>query len=238
MASGYEPPPGAVKRKAERPRHHLKTFTGFLQADAYAGFKGLYEPTRSEPGPIVEVACWAHCRHKIFDVWEGTRSPVAKEALDRIAAIYAVEAEARGQAVAERLRIRAAAKPPLANLFDWMAATVVRLLAKSALAEAFRYTLKRRAALSRFLDDARLEADNNIAENALRGIALGRRNWTFAGSDAGGDRAASMYTLIGTAKLNGLDPEVWLRDVLVRIADGHPISRIEELLPWNSSTLQ
>ncbi|MGK9232535.1 IS66 family transposase [Inquilinus limosus] len=239
---GTAPPAAAFfyssDRKAERPRQHLKTFAGFLQADAYAGFEGLYDPARSEPGLIVEVACWAHCRRKIFDVWEGTRSPVAKEALDRVAAIYAVEAEARGQAAAERLRIRAAAKPLLAGLFDWMGATIVRLSAKSALVEAFRYILKRRAALSRFLDDARLEADNNIAENALRGIALGRRNWTFAGSDAGGDRAAAMYTLIGTAKLNGLNPEAWLRDVLARIADGHPISRIEELLPWHWPALQ
>jgi transposase len=239
---GPAPPAAAFfyspDRKAERPRQHLKTFTGFLQADAYAGFEGLYDPARSEPGPIVEVACWAHCRRKIFDVWQATRSPVAKEALDRIAAVYAVEAEARGKAAAERLSIRAAAKPLLACLFDWMAATIVRLSAKSALAEAFRYILKRRAALSRFLHDARLEADNNIAENALRGIALGRRNWTFAGSDAGGDRTAAMYTLIGTAKLNGLDPEAWLRDVLTRIADGHPISRIEELLPWRWPALR
>jgi hypothetical protein len=179
------------------------------------------------------VACWAHCRRKIFDVWQATRSPVAKEALDRIAAVYAVEAEARGKAAAERLASRATAKPLLADLFDWIGATILRLSAKSALAEAFRYILKRRAALSRFLDDARLEADNNIAENALRGIALGCRNWTFAGSNAGGDRAAAMYTLIGTAKLNCLDPEAWLRDVLARIADGHPINRIDELLPWH-----
>ena len=163
---------------------------------------------------------------------------MAREALDRIAAIYAVEAEARGKAAPKRLAIRAAAKPLLAGLLNWMGATIVRLSAESALAEAFRYAIKRRAALSRFLGDARLEADNNIAENALRGIALGRRNWTFAGSDAGGERAAAMYTLISTAKLNGLNPEASLRDVLARIADGHPISRIEELLPWHWPALQ
>lgn len=192
----------------------------------------LYDPKRTHPGRITEVACWAHCRRKIFDAWEAT---VAKEALDRIAQFYAVEAEARGKPVNERLAIRAASKPLLAGLFAWMETTVHKLSARSALAEAFRYTVKRRVALARFLDDGRLEADNNIAENALRGIALGRKNYLFAGSDAGGERDAAIYTLIGTAKLNGINPEAWLTDVLCRIAEGHPINRIEELLPWTWS---
>jgi transposase len=162
-------------------------------------------------------------------------SPVAKEALDRIAQIYAVEAKARGKPVDDRLTIRATAKPLLANLFAWMEATARKLSARSVLAEAFRYTIKRRVALSRFLDDGRLEADNNIAENALRGIALGRKNYLFAGSDAGGERVAAMYTLIGTARLNDVNPEAWLADVLARIANGHPINRIDELVPWNWS---
>jgi hypothetical protein len=133
------------------------------------------------------------------------------------------------------LAIRVAAKPRLAGLFAWMEATARMLSARSELAEAFRYTLKRRVALSRFLDDGGLEADNNIAENALRGIALGRKNYLFAGSDAGGERAAAIYTLIGTARLNGVNPEAWLTNVLACIADGHPINRIEELLPWRWS---
>jgi transposase len=236
---GTAPPAAAFfyspDRKAERPREHLKTFTGFLQADAYAGFEELYDPRRTDPGQITEVACWAHCRRKIFDAWEATASPVAKEALDRIAQLYAVEAEAQGKPVHERLAVRAAAKPLLADLFAWMEAAAHRLSARSALAEAFRYTLKRRIALSRFLDDGRLEADNNIAENALRGIALGRKNYLFAGSDAGGEPAAAMYTLIGTASLNDVNPEAWLTNVLARIADGHPINRIDDLLPWSWS---
>lgn len=133
----------------------------------------------------------------------------------------------------DRQAIRAAAQPLLDEFFGWMESTVRKLSARSALAEAFRYTQKRRVALSRFLDDGRLEVDNNIAENALRGIAIGRKNYLFAGSDTGGERAAAIYTLIGTARLNGVNPEAWLTDVLARIADGHPINRIEALLPWN-----
>ncbi|GGF51057.1 transposase [Aliidongia dinghuensis] len=233
---GTAPPAAAFfyspDRKGERPQEHLNGFTGFLQADAYAGYDALYDPGRAEPGPIIEVACWAHCRRKYFDVWEATKSAVAKEALDRIAAVYAIEAEARGKPAAERVAVRSKAAPLIDGFFEWGTATLSKLSAKSALAEAFRYTLKRRAALVRFLDDGRLEADNNRAENCLRGVALGRKNWTFAGSDAGGERAAAIYTIIETAKLNGIDPEAYLRDVLGGIADGHPISRIAVLMPW------
>jgi len=223
-------------RGGEHPAAHLASFTGLLQADGYAGFEALYDPARTKPGPIIEVACWAHCRRKFFDVWETTKSPVAREALDRIAAIYAIEARAQFAPAAERVAHRAETAPLLAAFFAWAEATVTKLSAKSALAEAFRYAIKRRAALSRFVTDGRLEADNNIAENAMRAIALGRKNYLFAGSDAGGERAAAIYTIVQTAKLNSVNPEAYLKDVLTRIADGHPINRIAELMPWCTTT--
>jgi len=210
----------------------MAAFTGLLQADGYTGFESLYDPARSKPGPITEIACWSHCRRKIFDVWEASQSPIAKEALDRIAAVYAIEEKARFAPVAERVEHRKATAPLLAAFFTWAEATEKKLSTKSPLAEAFRYTIKRREALSRFVTDGRLEADNNIAENAMRKIALGRRNFLFAGSDSGGERAASIYTLIMTARLNGLNPEAYLKDILTKIAEGHPINRIDELMPW------
>ncbi|MHB8817153.1 MAG: IS66 family transposase [Steroidobacteraceae bacterium] len=222
-------------RGGEHPAAHLATFTGLLQADGYTGFEALYDPARTKPGPIIEVACWAHCRRKIFDVWDATKSPVAREALDRIGAIYDIEARARFAPIAERVAHRAETAPLLEAFFTWAEATVAKLSAKSALAEAFRYILKRRVALSRFLTDGRLEVDNNAAENAMRCIALGRRNYLFAGSDAGGDRAAAIYTLVRTAKMNGANPQAYLKDVLTKIADGHPINRIGELMPWKTT---
>jgi transposase len=219
-------------RGAEHPTAHLASFTGFLQADGYAGFEGLYNPARSKPGPIIEVACWAHCRRKFFDVWEATKSPLAKEALDRIAVVYAIEDKARFVPAPERVEHRKETGPLLAAFFAWANATVVKLSGKLELAKAFRYTITRREALTRFVSDGRLEADNNVAENAMRGIALGRRNYLFAGSNSGGERAAAIYTLVTTAKLNGLNPETYLRDILAKIAEGHTINRIDELLPW------
>jgi hypothetical protein len=210
----------------------MASFTGFLQADGYAGFEGLYNPARTKPGPIIEVACWAHCRRKFFDVWEATKSPVAKEALDRIAAIYAIEDKARFAPAAERVEHRRQTVPLLDSFFVWAKTTVAKLSGKLELAKAFRYTIDRREALTRFATDGRLEADNNVAENAMRGIALGRKNYLFAGSNSGGERAASIYTLVATAKLNGLNPEAYLRDILAKIAEGHTINRIDELLPW------
>jgi transposase len=221
-------------RGGEHPAVHLATFTGLLQADGYAGFEALYDPARIKPGPIIEVGCWAHCRRKFFDVWEATKSPVAREALDRIAAFYAIEAHAQFAPAAERVAHRAETSPLLDAFFAWADATVTKLSAKSALAEAFRYTIKRRAALSRFVSDGRLEADNNIAENALRAIAVGRKNYLFAGSDSGGDRAAAIYTIVQTARLNGVNPEAYLKDILTRIADGHTSNRIAELMPWRA----
>jgi hypothetical protein len=172
---------------------------------------------------------------EIFEVWETTKSPVAKAGLDQIALFYAVEDKARFAPPAERLAHRAAVIPLLNAFFAWAEATERKLSARSGLAEALRYTIKRRTALTRFATDPRLEADNNIAENAIRCIALGRRNWLFAGSNSGGERAAAMYSILQTAKLNGVNPEAYLTDTLVRIADGHPINRIAELMPWRSS---
>lgn len=235
-------PPAAVyfyspDRGGAHPAAHLASFTGFLQADAYSGFAALYEPRKASPeGPampaITEVACWAHCRRAIFDVWQTTKSTVAKAALDQIAEFYAIEDKARFAPPAERLAHRAATVPLLDAFFTWAQAAERKLSARSELAEALRYIIKRRTALTRFATDPRLEADNNIAENAIRCIALGRRNWLFAGSHSGGERAAAMYSILQTAKLNGVNPEAYLTDTLSRIAAGHPINRIAELMPW------
>ena len=238
---GPAPPAAAYfyspDRGGEHPAVHLADFRGFLQADGYSGFAALYEPRQAEPGAaataaITEVACWSHCRRKIFDVWETTKSSVAKAALDQIAELYVIEDKARFAPPAERLAHRAAAIPLLDAFFAWAQAAERKLSARSALAEALRYTIKRRNALTRFATDARLEPDNNIAENAMRGIALGRRNWLFAGSHAGGRRAAAMYSILQTAKLNDVNPQAYLTNTLTRIADGHPINRISELMPW------
>jgi hypothetical protein len=157
---------------------------------------------------------------------------VAHEALERIAAIYLIEEKARGLPVLERVALRMQTAPVLEALFTWLETTLGKLSAKSDLAVAFRYMLKRRKELSLFVTDGRLEADNNIAENAMRAIAVGRKNYLFAGSDKGGERAAAIYTLVQTARLNGVNPEAWLTDILTKIAAGHPINRIDELLPW------
>jgi hypothetical protein len=213
----------------------MAAFTGFLQADGYAGFEALYDARRTAPGPITEVACWAHCRRGFFDEWEHRKSAVAKEALDRIAAIYVIEAQASFAPVAERVALRAQTAPLLDTFFAWAEATVAKLSAKSALAIAFRYAINRREALSRFVTDGRLEVDNNIAENGMRIIALGRKNFLFAGSDTGGDRAAAIYTIVQTAKLNGVNPEAYLKHTLAKIAEGHPINKIDQLMPWQMS---
>jgi transposase len=182
---------------------------------------------------VTEAACWAHVRRKFFDVHAANASPVAKEALDRIAALYAIEAHIRGWPPDERQRYREHhAAPLITALKAWLEAALPKLSGKSDSAGAMRYGLSRWQALTRFVHDGRIEIDNNTAERSIRGIALGRKNYLFAGSDTGGNRAAAIYSLIETCKLNTIDPESYLRDVLARIPD-HKINRISELLPWN-----
>ena len=215
-------------RKGEHPQSHLGNFTGTLQADGYAGFDAVYET-----GRIQEAACWAHVRRKFYDLHVAHKSPVAAEAMERIAALYAIEKEIRGHPADQRRQVRnAQARPLLDSLKQWLEETLEKLSRKSDTALAVRYALSRWEALVRYVNDGRIEIDNNAAERSLRTVALGRKNYLFAGSDASGERAAAIYSLIGSAKLNGLDPEAYLRNVLSRIAD-HPINHIQELLPWN-----
>ncbi|MBF0394426.1 MAG: IS66 family transposase [Alphaproteobacteria bacterium] len=242
---GGPAPPAAVfhysrSREGEHPTRHLAGYAGILQADAYAGYTDLYDAKR-RPGPITEAGCWAHSRRKFFvlaDVAKRVASakpiaPLAVEAVRRIDAVFDIERGINGLAAAERLaRRRSDARPLVEDLEAWMRARRSRLSRHNDVAKAMDYMLKRWPAFTRFLEDGRICLTNNAAERALRGIAVGRKAWLFAGSDRGGERAATVYTLIATARLNDVDPEVWLADVLRRIAD-HPASRLDELLPWN-----
>ena len=239
-------PPAAVyffsrDRAGEHPERHLAHYGGILQADAYAGFNGLYEPGR-KPAPITQAACWAHGRRKFFvlaDIASKARnnkpvivSPIAFEAVKRIDAIFAHERAINGQPTERRLAYRKEHVAPLVTELEaWMRSERTKFSRHADPAKAMDYMLKRWDAFTRFLDDGRICLTNNAAERALRGIALGRKAWLFAGSERGGERAALMYTLIQTAKLNGVDPHAWLADVLARIND-HPINRIDDLLPW------
>ena len=219
-------------RKGEHPREHLKAFTGFLQADAYAGFERLYDPDR-KPGPITPVACWAHARRKLHDVFQADPSSVAAEGLRKIRDLYEVERGIVQDPHDDRRKARKLSKLTALDFFAWADNVLGQVSARTPLAEALRYAVRLKPALLAYTGDGRLEIDNNLAENALRGIAVGRKNWMFAGADCGGERAAAMYSLLETAKLNGVNPQHWLADVLHRVGQGHPINRLDELLPWN-----
>ena len=244
---GPDPPAALFRYSRDRsgahPVEHLRTFAGILQADAYAGYRRLYDHGRS-PGPVTEALCWAHGRRKFYelaDIAAGKRrgkrappiSPLALEAVKRIDAIFDIEREINGESAEWRLAVRRERSAPLvAELEDWMRTERAGLSRHAAVAKAMDYMLKRWDGFTRFLDDGRICLTNNASERALRPLCLGRKSWLFCGSDRGGARAAVMYTLIGTAKLNDVDPQAWLADVLDRIAD-MPQTRLPELLPWH-----
>ena len=245
--AGPDPPAALFRysrdRSSDHPVEHLRTFTGILQADAYAGYRRLYEPGRS-PGPVTEALCWAHGRRKFYELADiaankrrGRRAPpiapLALEAVTRIDALFDIEQAINGESAERRLAVRRERSTPLvAELKEWMRTERAGLSRHADVAKAMDYMLKRWDGFARFLDDGRICLTNNAAERALRGICLGRKSWLFAGSDRGGERAAVMYTLIGTAKLNDVDPQAWLADVLGRIAE-MPQTRLPELLPWH-----
>ena len=253
---GGRAPPAAVfyysrDRSGEHPQRHLANFGGVLQADAYSGYGKLYDPGRA-PGPITEAACWSHARRKFYvlaDIEANARrkaqgktsaviSPMALETVRRIDALFEIERSINGLGADQRKTVRQDRSAPLvASLQTWMRQERARLSRHNDLAKAMDYILKRWDAFTRFLDDGRICLSNNAAERALRGIALGRKSWLFAGSDRGGERAAVMYSLIVTAKMNDIDPQAWLADVLARIAD-HPARELDELMPWNWTPLK
>jgi len=232
---GGPAPPAALffyspDRRGEHPQAHLAQYAGILQADAYAGFTPLYAPGR-RPGPIMEAGCWAHGRRKLFELAQVGRALLAAEAVRRIDAIFDAERAITGLPVAQRLAVRRSQVAPQVIDFEiWMRDARAKMSRHADVAKAMDYMLKRWSTFSRFLDDGRICLTNNAAERALRGVAIGRKAWLFAGSDRGGERAAAMYSLIVTAKLNDTDPRAWLADVLARIA-GHPAKRLHELLP-------
>jgi transposase len=235
-------PPAAVffysrNRAGEHPARHLAGYAGILQADAYAGFGELYDGRR-KPGPISEAACWSHGRRHFFELADLRKAPLAVDAVRRIDELFAIERTINGLSAGGRLAARQReSRPIVADLEQWMRTERARLSRHAETAKAIDYMLTRWTAFTRFLDDGRICLSNNAAERALRGIALGRRSWLFAGSDRGGERAAAIYTLIATAKLNDINPQAWLADVLNRIAD-HPASRLDELLPWHWKAIQ
>jgi len=229
---GPDPPAAlymyAPDRRAERPETHLARFKGIAHVDGYAGFERL-----KANGDIMLAACWAHTRRKFHDVAEAENTPLAHEALRRIASLYAIETEVRGQSPAHRLAARRARSKPLIDAMHvWMETELPKLPARGALAEAIRYALVRWGGLTRFLSDGRVDLDTNPVERAIRPITLGRKNHLFAGSDGGGERWAVIASMTETAKLNGVEPYAWLKDVLARMVAGHPMNRLDELLPW------
>jgi len=234
---GGHGPPAAVffyspDRGGEHPEQHLAGYAGLMQADAYAGFNRLYGAGR-KGGPIIEAACWAHARRKFFDLARISKAPIAVEAVERIDVLFAIEREINGLTPQQRAAVRNERSRPLVVALEaWLREQRAKLSGQSEIAKAIAYSLTRWAALTRFLDDGRLCMSNNAAEREIRAVAIGRKNWTFAGSDEGGRRAAAIYTLIQTAKLNDVDPQAWLADILARLQD-HPAKRIDQLLPWN-----
>ena len=248
---GGQAPPGAVfyyscDRAGEHPQTHLAGYSGIFQADAYGGYGKLYEPGRA-PGLILEAACWVHARRPFFvmaDLAENARrkaqgkqpaviSPLALEAVRRIDALFEIERAINGQSAERRKAVRQELSAPLVvDLEIWMREQRAKLSRGNDVAKAMDYMLKRWSAFTRFLDDGRICLSNNAAERGVRGIALGRKSWLFCGSDRGGERAAVMYSLIVSAKMNDIDPQAWLADVLARIAE-HPVQKLDELLPWN-----
>lgn len=239
---GGPDPPAAVffyspDRSGVHAERFLAGFNGIMQADAFSGFGRLYKAGR-QLGPITEAGCWAHARRGFFELAELQKAPIAIEAVTRIDALFAIEREINGASAEHRRAARdERSRPLVADLEAWLRTQRGLLSAKAKTAKVIEYLLKRWPAFTRFLDDGRICLSNNAAERALRGIAVGRRNWTFAGSDAGGRRAAAMYTLIETAKLNGIDPRAWIADVLAQLP-GHPASRVHELLPWHWNKTQ
>ena len=248
--AGADPPAALFHysrdRRGEHPRAHLATWSGILQADAYGGYGELYAASR-QPAPVREAGCFAHARRKFFELADiaaaarrksrGERTgmiyPIALEAVQRLDALFDIERAINGKSAAERLAMRQELSAPLiAELLAWLTSQLAKLSRNHDLAKAINYMLRRWDAFTRFLDDGRVCITNNAAERALRCVPLGRKAWLFCGSDRGGQRAAVLYTLIQTARLNDVDPQAWLGDILARIAD-HPVNRLDELLPWN-----
>jgi transposase len=227
-------PPGVVylyapDRKADHPIRHLAGFVGVLQVDGYAGYKVL-----AERHAVQLAFCWSHVRRKFYELAQAGPAPIASEALTRIAELYRIEGEIRGRSAQERQAIRQDKGRPVVDALEpWLRAKLALISQKSKLAEAIRYALSRWGGLTRFLDDGRIEIDNNVVERSIRPIALNRKNALFAGSDGGAEHWAVIASLVETAKLNGVDPHAYLADVIARIVAGHPQSRLDELLPWN-----
>ena len=234
---GGTDPPAALfyysrNRAGEHPQSHLAGYVGLMQADAFDGYNQLYKAQR-KPAPILEAACWSHGRRKFFDLAKSGEAPIASEAVRRIDILFEIERTINGKTPEQRLAVRRdKSRPIVADLEIWMRQQRTLLSTGNDTAKAINYLLNRWAAFTRFLDDGRICLSNNAAERALRGVAVGRRNWTFAGSDAGGHRAAAIYTLIETCKMNDVDPQAWLADVLARLPD-YSVNRAADLLPWN-----
>jgi hypothetical protein len=230
---GGSDPPGvayvyAPDRKAERPITHLAEFTGILQVDGYGGYRAL-----AERGNVRLAFCWAHVRRRFYELAAAGPAPIASEALERIAGLYAVEGEIRGRTAAERRAARQdKSRPIIDGLEPWLRAKLALISQKTKLAEAIRYALSRWEGLTRFIDDGRIDIDSNVVERAIRPIALNRKNALFAGSDGGGEHWAVIASLIETCKLTGVEPHAYLADVITRIVNGHPNSQIDDLLPW------